>query len=85
MSYGSREQKKYVTTYFRKVFTINNPGSYSGFTLDIKRDDGAVVYVNGIEVFRSNLVCLDKMVVTSCSQFFKSFRMSIFMFRFPVM
>ncbi|MEJ7625933.1 MAG: alkaline phosphatase D family protein [Ferruginibacter sp.] len=46
---------KYTTTYFRKKITINNLATFSGFTLNIKRDDGAVVYVNGVEVFRTNM------------------------------
>lgn len=53
VSYGADANNKYVTTYFRKTF--NNPGGFSSYTLSLKRDDGAVVYVNGVEVFRSNL------------------------------
>ena len=33
---------------------IPNPADYS-FTLRLLRDDGAVVYLNGAEVFRSNM------------------------------
>ncbi len=46
---------KFITTYFRKTFTILDPTSYTGFLVRLLRDDGAVVYVNGIEVFRSNM------------------------------
>ena len=55
VSYGPDANNKYVTTYFRKTITISNPTSFGGFSLGIKRDDGAVVYVHGTEVFRSNL------------------------------
>ena len=41
--------------YFRKSLTIINPAIYSGFVLKIRRDDGIVVYVNNIEVYRNNL------------------------------
>ncbi|MES2777206.1 MAG: PKD domain-containing protein [Bacteroidota bacterium] len=55
VSYGSNSKKKYVTTYFRKQVSIANPAAFANFTLNLKRDDGAVVYVNGTEVFRSNM------------------------------
>src|SRR2546427_9883000 len=46
---------KYVTTYFRRAFTLANAGGYTNAYLKILRDDGAVVYINGVEVFRSNM------------------------------
>ncbi|MEO5947694.1 MAG: Ig-like domain-containing protein, partial [Chitinophagaceae bacterium] len=55
ISFGSNSNKKYITTYFRKTFTVTNAASFSLFTLNIKRDDGAVVYINGTEVFRTNM------------------------------
>ncbi|MEO5681984.1 MAG: metallophosphoesterase [Chitinophagaceae bacterium] len=54
ISYGPSASNKYVTTYFRKSVSVN-PGLYSSFSANIKRDDGCVVYVNGTEVFRSNI------------------------------
>ena len=44
-----------ITTYFRMFLTITNPSNYSEFTLRLKRDDGAAVYINGTEVLRDNL------------------------------
>lgn len=44
-----------VTFYFRRLFDVVDPTRYSGLTLHIKRDDGAVVYINGQEVVRSNM------------------------------
>ncbi|MCW3117850.1 MAG: hypothetical protein JWM28_1932 [Chitinophagaceae bacterium] len=55
VSYGSNANNKYITTYFRKTIAITNPSSFSSFTLNIKRDDGAVVYINGIERLRTNM------------------------------
>ncbi len=55
VSYGSNASNKYRTTYFRKAFSVSDPASYSTFTLGLLRDDGAVVYLNGIEVARSNM------------------------------
>ncbi len=46
--------KKY-TYYFRKKFTVANPAAHTSVTLNLQRDDGAVVYINGAEVWRSNM------------------------------
>lgn len=55
VSYGPDPTKKYVTTYFRHAFGVVDASSFSGLTLRLLRDDGAVVYLNGVEVFRSNM------------------------------
>jgi hypothetical protein len=55
VSFGSNAKKKYMATYFRKVVSITNPSQFISFTLGLKRDDGAVVYINGTERFRSNM------------------------------
>jgi fibronectin type 3 domain-containing protein len=55
VGYGPSSTAKYVTTYFRKSFTITNPASVLALALELVRDDGAVVYLNGTEVVRSNL------------------------------
>ena len=44
-----------LTYYFRKKFTVANPAAYTSVTLNLQRDDGAVVYLNGAEVWRSNM------------------------------
>jgi acid phosphatase type 7 len=46
---------KFVTTYFRKKITVNNPSQYIGFKFDCYRDDGIVVYVNGALVYTENM------------------------------
>lgn len=55
VSFGPSSTAKYPTTYFRKSVTINNPSSFNDFTLRVKRDDGIVVYVNGVEAYRDNM------------------------------
>ena len=55
VSFGANANNKYITTYFRKSFTVANPADFSNLTLDILRDDGAVVYLNGTEVYRTNM------------------------------
>lgn len=55
VSYGDDPKSKYITTYFRKTFTISDVSAFNSFKGKIKRDDGAVVYINGREVFRTNM------------------------------
>lgn len=55
VSYGPNANNKYVTTYFRKTFTVANPANVSSLTLKLLRDDGAVVYLNGTQVATSNM------------------------------
>jgi len=43
------------TAYFRREFTLTDVDSTRSLTLDLLRDDGAAVYLNGIEVARQNL------------------------------
>lgn len=45
----------HVTYYFRHEFDVDMPDSIASLTLSLKRDDGAVVYLNGTEVARDNL------------------------------
>ena len=46
---------KWITTYFRKTVNIPNPSLFYTFPLGVHRDDGIVVYINGIEVYRDNM------------------------------
>lgn len=55
LAYGPDANNKYITTYFRRVFTVADASVFSGLTLKLLRDDGAVVYLNGTEVWRSNM------------------------------
>jgi rhamnogalacturonan endolyase len=44
-----------ITTYFRREFLAGGPATFTNLTLRLLRDDGGVAYLNGVEVFRSNL------------------------------
>lgn len=55
ISYGSDANQKYLVTYFRKTLTVANPQQFKTAALQISCDDGAVIYLNGIEVVRHNL------------------------------
>ena len=52
VGYGPDAEDKHITTYFRHTFTATAP---SALRLRLLRDDGAVVHLNGTEVFRTNL------------------------------
>lgn len=47
VSFGPNSGNKYITTYFRKTFTVTNMAGMDSVLLKIMRDDGAVVYING--------------------------------------
>ncbi|MEM7204971.1 MAG: sulfatase-like hydrolase/transferase [Planctomycetota bacterium] len=53
VSFGSNPNRRHVTTYFRHSFQYT--GFASGLCLRLLRADGAVVYLNGVEVARSNM------------------------------
>jgi calcineurin-like phosphoesterase family protein/purple acid phosphatase-like protein len=55
VSFGPDAGNKFITTYFRHTFTVADPGAIAGLTLSLLRDDGAVVYLNGTEVMRTNM------------------------------
>lgn len=55
VGYGPDANNKYVTTYFRHSFPVEDPDSYHELTARIVRDDGAVLYLNGVEFARSNM------------------------------
>ena len=55
VSFGPNASAKYITTYFRHTFVVADPAAIAGLTLSLLRDDGAVVYLNGTEVMRSNM------------------------------
>lgn len=44
-----------ITTYFRRTFVVSDPRTFANLTVDLKRDDGGIVCLNGIEIFRSNI------------------------------
>jgi hypothetical protein len=48
--------QKNATTYFRREFQFaGDPATVSYLLLDLQRDDGAVVYLNGVEIRRDTL------------------------------
>jgi hypothetical protein len=55
LNYGSNSSQKRPTYYFRRWFVINEQAAVTNLTFRLLRDDGAVVYLDGVEVFRSNM------------------------------
>ena len=55
IGYGGNAGAKHVTTYFRRTFSVSDPFAYASLALRLLRDDGAVVYLNGSEVLRTNM------------------------------
>jgi hypothetical protein len=54
-SFGGNPNKKTITQYFRKQFTIKNSDKIKNLKLRYIIDDGSVFYINGHEAYRVNL------------------------------
>jgi chitodextrinase len=55
VGFGPDASRKHVVTWFRTTFTVEDPTAVRSLTLQLLRDDGAAVHLNGVEVHRSNL------------------------------
>jgi hypothetical protein len=55
LSFGADANQKPLRARFRKDFQVPNPAEIEWLALDIAYDDGAVVYLNGHEILRTNL------------------------------
>ena len=55
LNFGPDPKNKHITYYFRRSFVAEEASAYTNLTLSLLRDDGAVVYLNGTEVFRNNM------------------------------
>jgi len=54
VAYGKAEAK-HITTYFRHTLINDASQTFDRLFVDFLRDDGGVVYLNGVEVLRANL------------------------------
>ncbi len=45
----------FITTYFRREFTLSDLSALEQLDLSVIRDDGVAIYINGKEVLRNNL------------------------------
>ena len=55
LGFGGDVNNRYITYYFRHSFTVASPADFAALTARFVRDDGAVIYLNGVEVARSNM------------------------------
>lgn len=55
LSYGTDAQNKHITTYLRHTFNVEDAAAIGNLKFKVLRDDGVVVYVNGVEAFRDNM------------------------------
>lgn len=57
VGFGDTANNKHVTTYFRKSIQLTDSAlqQLNHFFGKVKRDDGAIIYINGQEVLRSNM------------------------------
>lgn len=55
LNYGGNINNKFITTYFRKEFDCNSVADKVALEFTTLIDDGAVVYLNGIELYRINM------------------------------
>jgi len=55
VGYGPASTNKFITTYFRHSFVVSDAATFDRLQVQLLRDDGAVVYLNGTEVLRDNL------------------------------
>ena len=55
LGYGGIPSARYPTAYFRRTFMAYKPWTVTGMVMNARLNDGAVVYLNGREVFRQNM------------------------------
>lgn len=55
LNYGTDDSKKYISYLFRHKFDIVSRADWSEIIVHLLRDDGAVVYLNGQEIIRTNM------------------------------
>ena len=55
LGFGGNTSNRYITYYFRHRFWVGNPAEFATLNARLLRDDGAVIYLNGMEMARSNM------------------------------
>ncbi|MEX2188303.1 MAG: cadherin-like domain-containing protein, partial [Pirellulales bacterium] len=55
VGFGADPNQKYITTYFRTFFDVADANAVTSLTIQLVRDDGAAVFLNGVEILRDNL------------------------------
>jgi hypothetical protein len=55
LAFGPNAGAKYVTTYFRRLFVVPDASKVLSLDARLLRNDGAVIYLNGAEIWRDNM------------------------------
>ena len=55
LSYGTNSKVKYITYYFRQQFVVPALTGMTNLYLEVQRDDGVALYLNGTNFYRDNL------------------------------
>ncbi|MCQ2233772.1 MAG: CotH kinase family protein [Paludibacteraceae bacterium] len=55
LDFGADKNNKPITAYFRSTFNVEDPSQFEKLVANLIYDDGAVVYINGKEIYRCNL------------------------------
>ena len=55
INYGDDQDDKDIIKYFTKKITIKDISKFKGFEIRLQRDDGAIIYINGKELYRDNM------------------------------
>jgi MYXO-CTERM domain-containing protein len=55
VGFGPNPAARHLVTYFRHAFAVPNPAAFDSLRVRLLRDDGAIVYLNGTEIVRSNM------------------------------
>ena len=55
INYGKDQDDKDIIKYFTKKITITDISKFKGYEFRLQRDDGAIIYVNGKELYRDNM------------------------------
>ncbi len=55
VGYGPQSTNKFVTTYFRRPFVVPKNAVITNLNLRVARADGVAIYLNGQEIYRTNL------------------------------
>ena len=67
ISYGPDANNKFISYYFRTRFVLSDARSVTALSAQLLRDDGAVVFLNGQEVWRDNMPVGDYTYLTFAS------------------
>jgi hypothetical protein len=55
ISFGPDINQRHITTYFRTTFEVADPLEIVALLIDVLRDDGAAIYLNGISLLGTNI------------------------------